>query len=215
MSDSDEQNKKSFHQIIRETSPIAFRYIILIIVFLIIDLYSYIDSTKFIIYIVLFITIFFAGLFLYWDLVGSNLLMPLFSSNYSSNILDNEGIFIKIFVGVLFLTLLLQVASIAIMISVFDYGREQTNSFYTSKLTKYNYDLLELYEKNMFWYITFSTFFAFVMAVSYMKEGRIKNMVVNIGCMIPIMILLYTSIYGTILAVQFLNVRKFKRALYE
>ena len=101
------------------------------------------------------------------------------------------------------------------MISVFDYGREQTNSFYTSKLTKYNYDLLELYEKNMFWYITFSSFFAFVMAVSYMKEGRIKNMVVNIGCMIPIIILLYTSIYGTILAVQFLNVRKYKRALYE
>jgi hypothetical protein len=55
----------------------------------------------------------------------------------------------------------------------------------------------------------------YVIAVSYTKNEKIRNILINLGCILPAGFLLGSSIYGTMLAVKFLDNKKYKRALYK
>ena len=191
--------------------PTAGRYAVLIAILFILREFAYSDSLKFIIYICMLITTFFTIGFLYWDLLGSGLLSRgVFSDNN-----ENGGLFQKIFVAVLFLTLLLQIASLSIIIAVFDYGKEQVSSYYTPRLTKHNRELLRDYDNKLQMFYVVVGFCSAVLAISQIKDEEIKTAVVNLACAIPILFMLGTSIWGTIRAVEFLKNKQGKRALYE
>lgn len=193
---------------LNEIIPTAGRYAVLIAILFILREFAYSDSLKFIIYICMLITTFFTIGFLYWDLLGSGLLSRgVFS--------DNGGLFQQIFVAVLFLTLLLQIASLSIIIAVFDYGKEQVSSYYTPRLTKHNRDLLRDYDSKLQMFYVVVGFCSTVLAISQIKDEEIKTAAVNLVCAIPILFMLYTSIWGTIRAVEFLKNKQGKRALYE
>ena len=188
--------------------PTAGRYAVLIAILFILRDFAYSDSLKFIIYICMLITTFFTIGFLYWDLLGSGLLSRgVFS--------DNGGLIQKIFVAVLFLTLLLQIASLSIIIAVFDYGKEQVSSYYTPRLTKHNRELLRDYDNKLQIFYVVVGFCSAVLAISQIKNEEIKTIAVNLACALPILFMLYTSIWGTIRAVEFLKNKQGKRALYE
>lgn len=200
---------------LNEIIPTAGRYAVLIAILVILRQFAYSDSLKFIIYICMLITTFFTIGFLYWDLLGSGLLSRgLFSEN-SENIGETGGLFQKIFVAVLFLTLLLQIASLSIIIAVFDYGKEQVSSYYTPRLTKHNRDLLRDYNDKLESFFEVVWFCSAVLAISQIKDEQIKTVAVTLACAIPILYMLYTSIWGTIRAVEFLKNKQGKRALYE
>lgn len=191
-----------------EIIPTAGRYAVLIAILFILRDFAYSDSLKFIIYICMLITTFFTIGFLYWDLLGSGLLSRgVFS--------DNGGLIQKTFVTVLFLTLLLQIASLSIIIAVFDYGKEQVSSYYTPRLTKHNRDLLREYDSKLQMFYVVVGFCSAVLAISQIQDTKIKTIAVNLACALPILFMLYTSIWGTIRAVEFLKNKQGKRALYE
>lgn len=193
---------------LNEIIPTAGRYAVLIAILFILREFAYSDSLKFIIYICMLITTFFTIGFLYWDLLGSGLLSRgVFS--------ENGGLFQKIFVAVLFLTLLLQIASLSIIIAVFDYGKEQVSSYYTPRLTKHNRELLRDYDNKLQIFYVVVGFCSAVLAISQIKDEEIKTIAVNLACALPILFMLYTSIWGTIRAVEFLKNKQGKRALYE
>lgn len=200
---------------ISEIFSVIFRYIILIIICFFVFYFLKKKSIQFILFIVVFILNFFTILFLYRDLLATNLVSDFFNPSTAFNIQDSKGIFIKIFIGVIFITLLLQVASIAIMLVVFDYGKKSTNNFYTPVMTTSNSLIVDEYVNWLRRYFMMIGVFAYVTAISYTKNEKIRNILINLGGIIPTGFLLGTSIYGTVLSVKFLNNKKYKRALYK
>jgi hypothetical protein len=195
--------------------PVIFIYIVLVVIFFLIFFFFKDKSTQFILFIVVFIVNFFTVVFLYRDLLATNLVSSFFDPAMTFNLQESRSVFVKIFIGAIFTTLLLQVCSIAIMLVVFDYGKRSTNNYYTPVMTDQNTNLLNEYIRWLKWYFIIIGVFAYVMAVSYTKNEKIRNIIINLGCLLPAGCLLGTSIYGTILAVKFLDNKKYHRALYK
>jgi uncharacterized oligopeptide transporter (OPT) family protein len=195
--------------------PVIFRYVVLVVIFFLIFFFFKDKSTQFILFIVVFIVNFFTIVFLYRDLLATNLVSSFFDPAMTFNLQESKSIFVKIFIGAIFTTLLLQVASIAIMLVVFDYGKGSTNNYYTPVMTDQNTNLLNEYIAWLKWYFIIIGVFAYVMAVSYTRNEKIRNIIINLGCLLPAGFLLGSSIYGTILAVKFLDNKKYHRALYK
>ena len=195
--------------------PVMFRYIVLVVIFFLIFFFFKDQSTRFILFIVVFIVNFFTVVFLYRDLLATNLVSPFFDPSMSFNIAQSKSIFIKIFIGAIFSTLLLQVCSIAIMLVVFDYGKRSTNNYYTPVMTAQNTNILNEYIAWLKWYFIILGVFAYIMAIAYTRDEQIRNILINIGCILPAGFILGSSIYGTILSVKFLDNKKYRRALYK
>jgi len=189
------------------------RYGILVFIYLTIYFYRMKDSIQFILYIILLICIFFTILFFYMDIIGNNLLMDVFKNVNDMTL--NNNILIKVFISLVFITLILQFSSVAIIIAVFDYGKEQTNGFYTPQLTSNNKETLKFFSSYFTIYTTIMLLFTFAVAVSKMRDSVEKTLILNMSLIVPSLILIFCSVYGTILSVEFLNVRKDKRALYK
>jgi uncharacterized oligopeptide transporter (OPT) family protein len=195
--------------------PVIFRYIVLVVIFFLIFFFFKNKSTQFILFIVVFIVNFFTIVFLYRDLLATNLVSSFFYPSMTLNLQESNSIFIKIFIGTIFSTLLLQVCSIAIMLVVFDYGKRSTNNYYTPVMTDQNTNILNQYIELLKWYFIIIGIFAYVIAISYTKNEKIRNILINIGCLLPAGFILGSSIYGTVLAVKFLDNKKYRRALYK
>lgn len=195
--------------------PVMFRYIVLVVIYFLIFFFFKDNSTRFILFIVVFIVNFFTVVFLYRDLLATNLVSSFFDPSMSFNILENKSIFIKIFIGAIFSTLLLQVCSIAITLVVFDYGKRSTNNYYTPVMTDQNTNILNEYILWLKWYFIILGVFAYIIAIAYCRDEQIRNILINIGCILPAGFILGSSIYGTVLAVKFLNNKKYRRALYK
>jgi len=195
--------------------PVVFRYIVLVALLFIIFFFFKRKSIRFILFIVIFIINFFTFVFLYRDLIATNLVSDIFHPTMSFNLQNSKSVFIKIFVGTIFLTLLLQVSSIAIMLVVFDYGKRFTHNFYSANMTSPNVKIVDEYLVWLRRYFIIVGVLSYILAISYTKNERIRNLLINIGCLLPVGFLLGSSIYGTVLAVKFLNVKKHHRALYK
>lgn len=209
------ENKRGLPFKIADVFPILFRYIIIIVIFFITFFFFKDKSIQFLLFIIVFILNFFTIVFFYRDLIATNLISELFIPSSSFSLQENGSIFIKIFVGIIFATLLLQFTSIAIMLAVFDYGKQFTNDYYASNMTTINTNLVSEYLVWLKWYFIVISVFVYIIAIAYTKNEKIKNLMVNIGCLIPTGFILGASIYGTILAVKFLDNKKYKRSLYE
>ena len=82
-------------------------------------------------------------------------------------------------------------------------------------MTDQNSNTLKEYIKWLKWYFIVIGIFAYLIGVSYTKNEKIRNIIINLGCILPTGFLLGSSIYGTILAVKFLDNKKHHKALYK
>jgi hypothetical protein len=169
---------------------------------------------RYILFIIIFILNFFTIVFLYRDLIATGLVSKIFDSSFSFSIQRESSVFVKLFMFILFATLLLQICSLSIILAVFDYGKDLTNNFYTSTMTDSNKEIMDRYIYWLKWYFIVIGMFSYVIAVSYSTD-RIKNILVNIGLFVPSGAILGFSIYGMMLAVRFLDNRKYHRSLYS
>jgi len=200
---------------ISDSIPVIFRYMILLAMYAMIFWFFRDKSARFILFIVIFIVIFFTIVFLGRDLIATGLVAAVYSPSSSLNLQESNSIYAKLFIGALFSTLLLQFSSIAIILAVFDYGKRTTNNYYTAKMNKQNEDMLSEYITWLLQYFVTTAIFAYFLAVSYTKNEKVKSILVNLGGMVAIGLLLGFSIKGTILSVKFLDIKKYRRALYE
>lgn len=196
-----------------EYFPILFRYVILIVFYFYVFYFFRENSMRYILFIIIFILNFFTIVFLYRDLIGTGLVSNILTPSFSFNIQRESGVFVKLFIFILFATLLLQLCSLSIILAVFDYGKELTNNFYTSTMTDSNKEIMDKYIDLLKWYFIMIGMFVYAIAVSYSSDS-IKNILVNVGLFIPSGVILGCSIYGIILAVQFLDNKKYNRSLY-
>jgi len=186
-----------------------------VVVFFLIFFFFKDKSTQFILFIVVFIVNVFTIVFLYRDLLATNLVSAIFTPSMSLNLQQTNSIYVKLFIGAIFSTLLLQVSSIAIILVVFDYGKDSINNYYTPIMTEQNSNTLNEYILWLKWYFIILGALAYIMAISYCNNEKIRNILINLGCLLPAGFLLGASIYGTILSVKFLDNKKYRRALYK
>ena len=214
--DNSNADKKDMASIkVTEYFPILFRYVIILVIYFYVFYFFKENTMRFILFIVVFILNFFTIIFLYRDLIATNLISNIFHPSLSLSIQKDNSVFVKIFVFSIFSTLLLQVCSISIMLVVFDYGKDLTNNFYTSTMTDSNTEIVNKYIYWLKWYFIIIGIFAYVMAMSYTKNARIKNILINTGLLLPSGFVIGSATYGTILAVEFLKNKKYHRSLYR
>jgi hypothetical protein len=199
---------------VTEYFPILFRYVILIVFYFYVFYFFRENSMRYILFIIIFILNFFTIVFLYRDLIATGLVSKILNTSFSFSIQRESSVFVKLFLFILFATLLLQLCSLSIILAVFDYGKDLTNNFYTSPMTDSNKEIMDTYIRWLKWYFIVIGMFSYAIAVSYSTD-RIKNILVNIGLFVPSGAILGFSIYGMMLAVKFLDNKKYHRSLYS
>lgn len=211
-----QQTKKGNVSSIKATEyfPILFRYVVLIVFYFYVFYFFRENSMRYVLFIIIFILNFFTIVFLYRDLIATGLVSNVLNPSFSFNIQHESSVFVKLFMFILFATLLLQLCSLTIILAVFDYGKELTNNFYTSTMTDSNKEIMDRYIHWLKWYFIVIGMFSYAIAVSYSSD-RIKNILVNVGLFIPSGVILGCSVYGMMLAVQFLDNKKYHRSLYS
>jgi hypothetical protein len=194
---------------------IILRYSILVLLYFIVFYYFRMESTQFILFIVLFIILFFTILFLFRDFLSiRSLMFALFNPDFNFDFTAENSSYVKIFVFVILITLLLQFCGTAVVIAVFDYGKKSTNDFNTYKLTLPNMLIMTQYKKILEYFFIFLFLFSYMIVVNF-STGKIKNILLNISGIIVSILLLILASYSMYLAVEFFKNKKFRRDIYQ
>jgi hypothetical protein len=192
-----------------------FRYIVIIFLYGMTFYYIQKPSLKFILYIVMFILNFFTFVFLYKDFFDTPLLKKsIFEQLSPLEKPEFDNWYTKFYITIIFLTGGLFVSSLAIILTVFDYGKKTTNDYKSYSMTPANKIILEKFENIYFLYIRFLAIFVYFIIFAH-TTGSLKKFMFNMGCIILTSILIITSVYCCVDSVRFFNVRKHKRQLYE
>jgi hypothetical protein len=195
--------------------PIVLRYTILFVLYFIAFYYLRLESTQFILFIVLLILLFFTVLFLFRDLLSIETLMrALFNPEFNLDFTSDNSSYVKIFVFVILITLLLQFCGTAVVIAVFDYGKKSTNDFNTYQLTLPNTLIMSSYKKILEYFMIFVFLFSYVITVTY-STGKIKNIILNVSGILFSVLLLVLAPYSMYLAVEFFKNKKARRDIYQ
>jgi hypothetical protein len=195
--------------------PTIFRYIVIIFLYGMTFYYIQKPSLKFILYIVMFILNFFTFVFLYKDFFDTPLLKKaIFEQLSALEKPEFENWYTKFYVIIIFLTGGLFVSSLAIILTVFDYGKKTTNDYKSYSMTPSNKAILEKFENLYFIYIKYLAIFVYFIIFAH-TTGSMKKIMFNMGSIILTSLMIITSVYSCVDSVRFFNVRKHKRQLYE
>lgn len=194
---------------------IVLRYTILLVLYFIVFYYLRLESTQFILYIVLLILLFFTVLFLFRDFLSIETLMrALFNPDFNLDFTSENSSYVKIFVFVILITLLLQFCGAAVVIAVFDYGKKSTNDFNTYQLTLPNALIMGSYKKVLEYFMIFVFMFSYIITATY-STGKIKNIILNVSGILFSLLLLALAPYSMYFAVEFLKNKKARRDIYQ
>lgn len=194
---------------------IVLRYTILIVLYFIVFYYLRLESTQFILFIVLLILLFFTVLFLFRDFLSIKPLMfALFNPDFNLDITAENSSYVKIFVFVILIALLLQFCGAAVVIAVFDYGKKSTNDFNTYQLTLPNALIMGSYKKVLEYFMIFVFMFSYIITATY-STGKIKNIILNVSGILFSLLLLALAPYSMYLAVEFFKNKKARRDIYQ
>ena len=194
---------------------IVLRYTILIVLYFIVFYYLRLESTQFILFIVLLILLFFTVLFLFRDFLSIKPLMfALFNPDFNLDITAENSSYVKIFVFVILIALLLQFCGAAVVIAVFDYGKKSTNDFNTYQLTLPNALIMGSYKKVLEYFIIFVFMFSYIITATY-STSKIKNIILNVSGILFSLLLLALAPYSMYLAVEFFKNKKARRDIYQ
>lgn len=195
--------------------PILVRYGTLILFYGLTFYYFFNNSLQFILFIGIFILNFFTALFLYKDFLSNkNISQALFNPITTFNFGEQYGSIMKMFIFVIFLVLFMQLASIGIILAVFDYGKNDLNNYLSYVMTPPNVEIITLYKELLKWTTICIAMFAYIIIVAS-SEDRVKALLLNIvGVMLTIIILISGS-YGIYVATKFLDIKKNGQQLYQ
>jgi len=198
-----------------EIFPIIIRYGLLLFFYVTTFAYFFNDSMQFILFIGVFILNFFLLVFLYKDFFSNEKLSQvIFNPNMVFSFGELNGGFVKLFIGVIFLVLLMQIASIAIILVVFDYGKANTNNYLSYTMTPPNMIILRLFKEILMWTTLCIAIFAFILIYSF-TENRAKALLLNtIGAILSFTVIV-TGAYGIYVSKQFLDIKEHGQQLYQ
>jgi len=195
-----------------EMSSIIFKilpYTVLIVIYL----YIYMNKNNamlYIEYIILIILNFFTIVFLYKDMFSiENVNKTVFQNQESYAKGDEMNIYSTLFIIIIFTTLLLNIATIGIIISVLNTGRTTIKSSDNYEIAPKYKELLFTIKQSFFTYLPYILFFALFVAYSH-TNGITKIIIQNIVGLILSIIVIGFSVYLCILSVRLLKGRKFR-----
>jgi len=203
---------------------ILFRYIPLALLYIVSLLYIYNNSTQYLLFICLLILNIFGVIFIIRDLFAIKVLYNCFFGiedigiEYSCN--ESGSTVLKIFVFALVIGILSQFISLAIFVSVFDYGRQTTNSFISGSLSGtnqrilYDYKGLLIYSSCIIIILAFFMMFSYGLKYKYEMSSIPVLMMRTIGCGILSAVLLGLTSYEIYLSVEFLKNKQNNTPLY-
>jgi hypothetical protein len=196
-----------------DTNITIFRYAILCFLYAVIFINFYNVSTQFIFTIILFILNFFTIVFLFKDIFSIEQISKNLFSQYLPTDVEYNPI-TKLFIFAIGITLLLNIASLAIVISVFDYGKKSTNMLASYTMTRKNTETMG-YIITMFKRYVYAVFvFAFLVVYTGVS-APVQRMMYNIAGTGLSIALVGLSTYLCIYSVDFLNVRTYRMQLYQ
>jgi hypothetical protein len=191
--------------------PTLLRYIVLVgLYFVAFRQFNHV-SLQFLLTMVFFILNFFLFIFVMRDIFATPELMK---NIYGVSDSEYQNPFVKYFVAIIGLTMILFICSLSIILAVFDYGKKKTNDFTSYTLTPSNKGLMQTFETS---YQTYMIYFAILVyfIIFVHTTGKLRTIMLNIGCLLLSGILLSSSIYCCVIAVKFLDNKKYKRQLYQ
>ena len=193
--------------------PILFRYIILCVLYIYIFVFFYSNSAQFFLFIGVFILNFFTFVFLLRDFLNiKNIAANIFSSQ--SLLPEQKNSFTILFLIAIFLTLIIQFVSLILILVVFDYGKNTTNNNNIYELTVPNSLLLNKYKIMITITTSVVLFFSVLIAIANLDIMSTKLLITLVGCLISAGLIIMSAI-GLTYAVNFLDVKTKRRALYK
>ena len=193
--------------------PILFRYIILCVLYIYIFVFFYSNSAQFFLFIGVFILNFFTFVFLLRDFLNiKNIAANIFSSQ--SLLPEQKNSFTILFLIAIFLTLIIQFVSLILILVVFDYGKNTTNNNNIYELTVPNSLLLNKYKIIITITTSVVLFFSVLIAIANLDIMSTKLLITIVGCLISAGLIIMSAI-GLTYAVNFLDVKTKRRALYK
>ena len=193
---------------------VVFRYAILIFLYLLTLVYISTNSVQFIMYIVLFILNFFFIVFLFKDLLSNPAISKaLYQSPSGFNFGEPYGM-IKIFISIIFLALVMQIVSIAIILVVFDYGKTTTNNYLSYEMTPPNMIIITTFKENIMWTTILIAMLSYILILSC-AEGKAKGFILNIMSIILSCVVIAVGSYGIYISTTFLKIKENGQQLYQ
>ena len=191
--------------------PTLFRYIVLAgLYFVAFSQFKQI-SLQFLLMMVFFILNFFSFIFAARDMFATP---ELVKNIYDVSDSEYQNPYIKYFAIVIGSTLVLFVCSLSLILAVFDYGKKKTNDYASYTLTPKNTELMQTFELSYKQYMLYLAIFVYFIIFAH-TTGTMRTIMLNVACLLLSVILLSTSIYCCIIAVDFFNNKKYKRQLYQ
>jgi len=191
--------------------PTLFRYLVLVGLYFITFTRFKQISLQFILVMVFFILNFFSFIFVARDIFATP---ELVKNIYDVSDNDYKNPYVKFFAAIIGLTLILFICSLSVILAVFDYGKKKTNDYASYTLTPTNKALMLTFEKSYREYMLYLAIFVYFIIFAH-TTGTTRTTMLNVGCIILSIILLSTSIYCCVVAVDFFNNKKYKRQLYQ
>jgi hypothetical protein len=164
-------------------------------------------------FIGVFILNFFTFVFLLRDFLNiKNIAANIFSSQ--SLLPEQKNSFTILFLISIFLTLIIQFVSLILILVVFDYGKNTTNNNNIYELTVPNSLLLNKYKIMITITTSVVLFFSVLIAIANLDIMSTKLLITLVGCLISAGLIIMSAI-GLTYAVNFLDVKTKRRALYK
>lgn len=192
--------------------PTIFRYIILGGLYVTMFMNFSKPSIQFILFMVMFILNFLTLVFVLKDMMGTPLLMQSIYGQLPANSDFNNG-FTMIFIFIMLSTIGLLVASIAIILAVFAYGKKSTNDYTSYTMTPPNALLLSQFESSYYSYVVYLAMFVYFVIFAH-TTGPTRNLMFNIACLFFSIVIVFTSVFCCLASVHLLKIKQYKKQLY-
>ena len=196
---------------------VVFRYVLLIVLYMLSFIYIFQQEYQFIFIVIIFILHVFGSIFLMRDIFTNEEMMEkLFYDEFTPTALSTDNpTFLKIFIAVIFIGIILKMVSLIMMIDVFDYGQTQLNNYsgsfgMSSSNTEkmYNYKLMYIFSSILIMFLSYTIFSAY-------GHPKFQAAVRNIFAIIMSVTILGVSSYEIVYANDFLQIKNRKGELYQ
>lgn len=208
----DRGNMESYYQ---TTFPTFFRYVILILLYVFTFIYVLKGPTQFILFILIFILNFFAGVFVLRDIfVSPGVLAKLIDPSSTMSLLEDPPFLLKLFLFALIIGILAQFICLVIIIVVFDYGKKGKTDFRVYTMSSQNDYLLYQFKRFFVYSTTLLGLLSFFIIYNY-SDQKTKNLMRNLLCSVMSVSILGIIGYELYLVVQFLKTKQHRAPLYH
>lgn len=188
------------------------------IIFLVLYGVAFMDITywsNFIAFICIFCIHVISGLYIFKDIFTNKEIQTKLSSNLPFGFTTDNGLILIVFLIILVVAFIFKLVSMAIMLAVFDYGRNQTpnNNYNTYVLSQENRDLVNNYKSSFKRTTLLFLILAFLLILPrFSKETQ--TIILNSVCILISITILTMTIIEVVSASKFLKIKQRHQNLY-